>query len=173
MTTGISGDFVVEAKDPRSRWELAAICAGLTAVCVALVIWGGLVGLVCGLPGAVFFGAICLPYIVLRAIHPVPVLTIGPDGFTVRQYATDAGFVSWDEVHSIETGSRGAFSWIIVTLRDPMAFLKRHGRSRRALLRVNSDLRRGRVRIAGVQLSQPVGDVVQIMEARRNAVPGD
>ena len=152
---------------------MVAIGAGMTAVSVALVIWGGIAGLLGGLPGAVFFGAICLPYIVFRAVHPAPVLTVGSDGFTVRQYAVDVGFVAWDEVQGIETGSRGAFSWIMVTLRDPAAFLQRQRPVRRGLLRLNAGLKQGHVRIAGVRLSLPVGDVFQIMEARRNRVSGD
>jgi hypothetical protein len=47
VTAQLGGDFVVNAK---SRWALAAGAAGMTAACVALVIWGGLLGLVGGLP---------------------------------------------------------------------------------------------------------------------------
>src|SRR5580693_5920024 len=121
MTTDSPGDIVVEDEDAQGGWSLVAVCAGMSVASVALVIWGGLVGLVAGLPGVVFFGVICLPYIVFRAMHPVPVLSIGSDGFTVRQYAVDVGFVAWDGVQGIETDSLGAFSWIMVTLRDPAA----------------------------------------------------
>jgi hypothetical protein len=173
MTTDSSGDIVVEAEGAPGGWSVVAMCAGMSVACVALVIWGGVLGLAAGIPGVVFFGVICLPYIVFRAVHPVPMLTIGSDGFTVRQYAVDVGFVAWEEVQGIETDSRQAFSWIVVTLRDPAAFLQRHRLLRRALLRMNTGLKRGRVRIAGVSLSLPVGDVVQIMEARRSRAFGD
>ena len=145
--------------------------AGLTAVCIALVIWGGLVGLVGGLPGVVFFGAICLPYIVFRAVRPPSPLIVSTHGFTVNEYALDAGFISWEEVQSIETGSAGAFSWVVVRLRDPAAFVRRHRPVRRALLRLNSGLRRGYVRISGVRLPLPVSEVVAIMEAKRSGLP--
>jgi len=173
MTTDSPGDIVVEAEDAQGGWSLVAVCAGMSVASVALLIWGGLVGLVAGLPGVVFFGVICLPYIVFRALHPVPVLSIGSDGFTVRQYAVDVGFVAWDEVQGIETDSLGAFSWIMVTLRDPAAFLQRHRLRRRALLKLNAGLKQGHVRISGAGLSLPVDDLVQIMEARRNRALGD
>lgn len=169
----MTAEFVIGAEEAKGRWSLVAGCAGMTVACVALVIWGGLAGLLGGLLGVMFFGVICLPYIVFRAVRPAPVLTVGSDGFTVRQYAVNVGFVSWDEVQGIETGSRGAFSWIMVTLRDPAAFLQRHRPVRRALLRLNVGLKQGQVRIAVVHLSLAVGDVVQIMEARRNRVSGD
>lgn len=173
MTTDYSGDFVVKAEDAKGRWSLVAVCAGMTAACVALAIWGGLVGLIGGLPGSIFFGGLCLPYIVFIAVHPTPVLTVGSDGFAVRQYGVDVGFVAWDEVQGIETGSRGAFTWIMVTLRDPATFLQRHRPVRRALLQLNPGLKQGYVRIEGARLSLPVGEVVQIMEAKRSRVSGD
>jgi hypothetical protein len=72
VTAQLGGDFVVDADNAKSRWAVAAGAAGMTAACVALVIWGGLLGLVGGLPGVVFFGAICLPYIVFLAVRPCP-----------------------------------------------------------------------------------------------------
>jgi hypothetical protein len=109
VSAHLGGDFVVDADNAKSRWAVAAVAAGLTAVCIALVIWGGLVGLVGGLPGVVFFGAICLPYIVFRSVRPVSPLIVSTDGFTVHEYALDAGFISWEEVQSIETSSVGRF----------------------------------------------------------------
>jgi hypothetical protein len=50
VTAQLGGDFVVDADNAKSRWALAAGAAGMTAACVALVIWGGLLGLVGGLP---------------------------------------------------------------------------------------------------------------------------
>jgi hypothetical protein len=111
VTAQLGDDFVVDADNAKSRWAVLAMCAGMTAACIALVIWGGLVGLVGGLPGVVFFGAICLPYILFQALRPAPPLIVSTDGFTVNDYALDAGFISWEEVQSIETSSVGAFSW--------------------------------------------------------------
>jgi hypothetical protein len=171
VTAQLGGDFVVDADNAKERWAIAAAAVGLTAVCLALVIWGGLVGLVGGLPGVVFFGAVCLPYIMFRAIRPAPSLIVSTDGFTVSDYALDAGFISWQEVQSIETSSVGAFSWIVVKLWDPAAFVRRHRSVRRALLRLNSGLRRGYVRISGVRLPLPVSEVAAIMEAKRGGLP--
>jgi hypothetical protein len=170
VTARLSGDFVVDADNSKTRWALVAMDAGLTAVCVALVIWGGLVGLVGGLPGVVFFGAICLPYIVLRAVRPASPLIVSTDGFTVSQYAVDAGFVGWEEVQSIEASSVGAFSWVVVRLQDPAGFVRRHRPARRALLRLNSGLRRGNVRVSGAVLPLPVSEVAAIMEAKRSGL---
>ena len=167
----LGDDFVVDAGNAKSRWAVLAMCAGMTTVCVALVIWGGLVGLVGGLPGVVFFGAICLPYIVFRAVRPASPLIVSTDGFTVKQYAVDAGFIGWEEVQSIETSSVGAFSWVVVRLHDPVAFVRRHRLVRRVLLRLNSGLRRGYVRISGVRLPLPVSEVAAIMEAKRSGLP--
>lgn len=144
----------------------------MTMVGIALIIWAGLPGLVVGLLAVVFFGAICLPYIVFRAARPASPLIVGTDGFTVNQDALDVGFIRWEEVQSIETSSLGAFSWVVVTLRDPASFLGRHRPARRALLRLNSGLRRGYVRISGVRLPLPVSDVAAIMRTKRNGLPG-
>jgi hypothetical protein len=171
VTAQLGADFVVDADNAKSRWAVAAGAAGMTAVCVALVIWGGLLGLVGGLPGVVFFGAICLPYIVFLAVRPVPPLIVSADGFTVRQYALDAGFISWQEVQSIETSSVGAFSQVVVRLRDPVASVRRHRPVRRALLWLNSGLRRGYVRISGVRLPLPASEVAAIMEAKHSGRP--
>jgi hypothetical protein len=162
------GDFVVAADDAKSRWSVAIGCGAMTVGCAALVIWGGLVGLVVGLVGLVFFGAMCLPYIVLRAVRPQPPLVVGPDGFTTRQYALDAGFVAWAEVQSIEAGASGPLTWVLVTLGDPQSFVRRHRPVRRFLLRLNSGLRHGRIRIPGVQLPLSAGELARLMEARRN-----
>jgi hypothetical protein len=171
VTAQLGGDFVVDADNAKSRWAVAALVAGMTAVCIALVIWGGLVGLVGGLPGVVFFGAICLPYIVFRAVRPVSPLVVSTDGFTVHEYALDAGFIRWEEVQSIETSPVGAISSVVVRLRDPVAFVRRHRPVRRALLRLNSRLRRGYVRISGVRMPLPVSEVAAIMEAKRSGLP--
>lgn len=166
------GDFVVDIMSARDRWFIVAVTAGMTGVCVLLVIWGGVVGLIGGLPGAVFFGVICLPYIVVRALRPRPSLIVSADGLTSNGHALDMGFISWDEVESIGTTSRGAFSSIVVTLRDPDAFLRRHRPVRRVLLQLNGKARLATVRIPGVNLPLPVTDVAEIMEARRRAKNG-
>jgi hypothetical protein len=80
----------------------------------------------------------------------------------------DAGFVGWEEVQSIEARSVGAFSWVVVTLQDPAGFVRRYRPARRGLLRLNSGLRRGNVRISGVLLPLPVSEVAAIMEAKRS-----
>ena len=172
VTAELGGDFAVDADDSKSTWAVAAVAAGFTAGGVAMIIWAGLIGLVVGLLTVVFFGVICLPYIVFRAVRPPSPLIVSTDGFTVNEHALDAGFIRWDEVQSIETSSLGAFSWIIVTLRDPAAFVRRHRSGRRALLRLNSGLRRGYVRISGVRLPLPVTEVAAIMETKRNGLPG-
>ena len=74
-------------------------------------------------------------------------------------------------MQSIETSSIDAFSSVVVRLRDPVAFVRRHRAVRRALLRLNSGLRRGYVRISGVRLPPPVSEVAAIMEAKRSGLP--
>jgi hypothetical protein len=70
VTEEPGGDFIVGPLNARNRWSVVAMAVGLTAVCAALVIWGGLIGLIVGLPGLVFFGLLCLPVILFRAVHP-------------------------------------------------------------------------------------------------------
>ena len=107
-----------------------------------------------------------------RAVRPGHALVVGADGFTVNDHALDLGFISWNEVEGIETTSRGPFSWVVVKLRDPAGFLRRHRPVRRALLRLNGKARLSAVRIAGANLPLPVSDLAEIMEARRNGVSG-
>jgi hypothetical protein len=104
MTDVPGGDFVVGPPNAKDRWSVVAMAAGLTAVCVALAVWGRLPGLIVGSVGTVFFGLIGIPVVLLRAVHPQPALVVGADGFTINQDATDLGFISWDEVASIGAG---------------------------------------------------------------------
>jgi hypothetical protein len=172
MTIQPDGDFVFDFMSTKDRWYSVAIGVGMTTVSVLLVILGGVVSLIIGLIGVVFFGLMCLPYIVFRAIRPGHRLVVGADGFTVNDHALDLGFISWHEVEGIETTSRGPFSWVVVKLRDPAAFLRRHSPVRRALLRLNGKARLSAVRIAGVNLPVPVSDLAEIMKTRRNNVTG-
>jgi hypothetical protein len=166
VTQEPGGDLIVGPPKARDRWTVVAIGVGLTAVCAALVIWGGLIGLIGGLPGLVFFGALGLPVVTLRALRPAPELVVSADGFTLNQSATDMGFISWDEVESIGTTSLGGHSWVTVKLRDPDAFLRRQSAVRRVLLRMRGT-GRSTVRIPGVILPQPVSEVAAMMEAKR------
>jgi hypothetical protein len=166
VTEEPGGNFIVGPLNAKDRWSVVAITVGLTAACAALVIWGGLLGLIGGLPGLVFFGLLCLPVILFRAVHPEPELVVSADGFTVNQSATDMGFISWDEVESIGTSSLGGHSWVTVQLRDPDAFLRRHSAVRRVLMRLRGT-GRSTVRISGVILPRPVSEVAAIMEAKR------
>jgi hypothetical protein len=170
MTSGPGGDLIAGPLDAKNRWFVVAAAVGLTAVCVALVIWGGLIGLVGGLPGLLFFGALGLPVITYRAVHPAPELIVSTDGLTVNQHAVDMGFISWDEVESIGTTSLGGYSWVTVKLSDPDAFLRRQPAVRRVLLRLRGT-GRSAVRIPGVILPRPVSDVAAIMEAKRRSSP--
>lgn len=72
VTAELGGDFAVDADDSKSTWAVAAVAAGFTAGGVAMIIWAGLIGLVVGLLTVVFFGVICLPYIVFRAVRLRP-----------------------------------------------------------------------------------------------------
>jgi len=110
--------------------------------------------------------AVGMTTVVFRAVRPGHALVVSADGFTVNDYALDLGFVSWDEVGSIETTNRGPFLWIIVKLRDREAFLRRHRPLRRALLRLRGKSALATVRISGVKLPLPVSEVAQLMEAR-------
>jgi hypothetical protein len=166
VTEEPGGDFIVGPLNAKNRWSVVAVGVGLTAVCAALVIWGGLIGLIGGLPGLVFFGALGLPVATFRALRPEPELVVGADGFTLNQSATDMGFISWHEVESIGTTSLGGHSWVTVQLRDPDAFLRRHSAVRRVLLRMRGT-GRSTVRIPGVILPWPVTEVAAMMEARR------
>jgi hypothetical protein len=172
VTLPPDSDFVADIMPAKDRWFMVTVAAGMTGVCVLLIIWGGVVGLIGGLPGAVFFGVICLPFITRRALHPLPALVVSADGFTVNAHALDMGFISWDEVESIGTTSLGAFSRVVVKLRDPDAFLRRHRPVRRVLLELNGKAKLATVRIPGANLPLPVSDVAEIMEAKRRGKHG-
>jgi hypothetical protein len=166
------GDFVVDS--PASRdWRLGiAGGAVMTAVSILLAIWGGGPGLIIGLAGTVFFGLICLPLSLVRAARPRHDLVVTADGFTVDRGIADIGFVSWNEVQSIGTTSLGPVSFVLVRLRDPAAFVRRHGLVSRIPLRLLGQSRLRIVQISSQDLPMPVSEMARMMEARRTARSG-
>jgi hypothetical protein len=174
VTTEAVSDFVVAAEATRSRWGVVALCAGMTAVGVALILLGGLLGLVVGAAAVAFFGALCLPLILLWAIHPVPRLVISSTGITINRYAvSDSGMVGWDDVTTVGVASSGSLSWVSVTVSDPAEFLRRQPRARSALLRLNGWGRQPVVRVTSTALPVPAGDVAAAITARRGSPPDD
>jgi hypothetical protein len=163
------GDFVVDSRTVGDWRPRVAGGVVMTAGSILLAIWGGLSGLIVGLTGTVFFGLICLPLIVARAVRSGHDLVVGADGFTVDREILDIGFVSWDEVESIGTTSLGTVSLVLVRLRDPAAFLRRHRPLPRVLLRLFGMSRLRTIHISSLDLPMPVSEMAQLMEARRAA----
>ena len=172
MTIQPGSNLAVDFMSTKDRWSVVAMGSVMTTFSVLLAIFGGLAGLIAGLLGAVFFGLIWLPYIVFRAVRPGHALVVRADGFAINGAALDPGFISWNELESIETTSHVPFSSVAVKLRDPAAFLRRHRPVGQALLRLNGKARLSAVRIAGVNLPMPVSDRAQIIETRRHGVSG-
>jgi FtsP/CotA-like multicopper oxidase with cupredoxin domain len=172
VTTGLPDEIIAGPDNAKERWAVVAAGAGMTAVCIALMIWAGPVGFGIGIVGTVFFGMLCLPYIVFRALRPAPHLVIRADGLTLNRNAVDHGFIAWSEVADVAVGSLGAYSWVEVTLRDPDAFLRQHKVFRRALLRFNGSRTVGTVRIFGPHLPVSVADAAAMMQARLAASSG-
>jgi hypothetical protein len=122
VTEEPGGDFIVGPLNAKNRWSVVAMTVGLTAACAALVIWGGLLGLIGGLPGLVFFGLLCLPVILLRAVHPEPELVVSADGLTVNQSATDMGSsrgMRWRASGPVRSAvNRGCLSSCVIRTRS-------------------------------------------------------
>lgn len=174
VTTEAVGDLSVAAEATRGRWGAVAVCAAMTAGGVALIIFGGLLGLVVGAAVVAFFGALCLPLITLWAIHPVPRLVVSTAGITINRYAiSDTGVIGWEEVTTVGIASRGSLSWVSVTVRDPAEFLRRQPRGRRALLRLNRWGRLPVVRVTSVALPVPASNLAAAITARRGSPPDD
>jgi hypothetical protein len=174
VTTEAVSNFVVAAEATRSRWGAVAACAGMMAVGVVLITFGGLVGLVVGTAAVAFFGALCLPLIVMWAIHPVPRLVISSTGITINRYAiSDSGVVGWGDVTTVGVASKGSLSWVSVTVRDPAKLLCHQPGARRALLRLNGWGRLPVVRITSTALPVSASDLAAAITARRGSPPDD
>ncbi len=167
-----NGDLVVEFMNAKDRWFIAGACAAMTIVCLLLALFGGTVGLVVGIVGLIFFGVICLPYVVARAIRPGHALEVRADGFVANNFALDVGFVAWNEVASIDVETRGSLSSVVVRLVDPVALLRDRRPARRALLRLNHGAKRGIVRIPTTAFPVGAAALAEIMESRRGGVSG-
>jgi len=80
----------------------ALLSALMTAVCVAIVIGpfgGGLLGVVVGLPGALFFGAGTVA-LLRRWLGSGPTVYAGPDGVRDRRLAED--LIPWSTIQAME-----------------------------------------------------------------------
>jgi hypothetical protein len=174
VTTEAASDFVVAGDGTGTRWGLAAVCACFTAVGVALIIFGGLGGLVVGAAAVAFFGALGLPIFLFWVIHPIPRLAVNSTGITINRYAiSDCGMVGWDDVTTVGVASKGSSSFVSVTVRDPAEFLRCQPRPRRALLRLNGWGRLPVVRITSAPLPVSTSDLAAAISAGRGRPPDD
>lgn len=166
-------DFVVASEAARTRWVTVAICAGMTALGVAFIVFGGLlVVVVIGAAVVAFFGALGLPLVVLWAIHPVPLLIISTTGITINRYAiSDTGMVGWDDVTTVAVASKGSLSWVRVTVSNPAEFLRRQPRARRMLLRLNGWGRLPVVQVLSTGLQVSASDLAAAVTVRRGRPP--
>jgi hypothetical protein len=174
VATEAVSDFVVAADGTRSRLFLLAVSAGFTAVGIALIILGGLPGLVVGAAAVAFFGALGLPIFLFWVIHPIPRLAINSTGITINRYAiSDCGMVGWDDVTTVGAASKGSFSFVSITVRDPAEFLRRQPRARRVLLRLNGWGRLPVVRVTSSPLPVSASDLAAAITAGRGRPPDD
>jgi hypothetical protein len=97
------GERIVVDTPARQRWRLAVIGLILTGASAAVAgtrLDGGL-GLVAGILGLVIFGPLTVT-LLLRALRRTPALVLDADGFTDHATASAAGYVAWQDVHSID-----------------------------------------------------------------------
>jgi len=149
------------------RWRLALIGLIMTGLSAALAVtrpYGDL-GLAVGVIGLVFFGPITIS-LLLRAVRRTPVL-VG-DGFTDHATLAAAGFVRWDEVHSVSEQPFAGRIFVTVTVKDRAAFRRRLPAWRRPFLWMNQHLVRGDVFIPDSVLPMPPGDLVKMMRTFRH-----
>ncbi len=172
MTTEAVSDFVIGPDTAGLRWFVVAICAGFTAVGVVLIIFTGLLGIVVGAVAVAFFAVLGLPIMLPWAIHPRPRLLISPTGIWINRYAVnEVGVVGWEDVATVQVGSRGSFSYVSISVRDPAQFLRRQPLARRALLRLNGWSKKPDPHVISAPLPVPVSDLKAAITARRGTPP--
>jgi hypothetical protein len=166
-------EAAVVATPAGQRRRLALIGVIMTGASAALVATQpyGYLGLAVGLLGLVFFGPITLMAL-LRALRRAPVLVLGADGFTDRATLASAGFVPWQDVHSIDQRLFMGRGMVTVTMTDRDAFRRRRPAWRRALLRLNQVFVDADVFIPQNVLPMSTADLMHTMRARRRRAGG-
>jgi|SRR5450755_2837626 hypothetical protein len=165
------GERIVVGTPARQRWRLAVIGIVMTGLSAALAVtrpYGDL-GLVVGVLGLVFFGPLTLS-LLLRAARRTPALILDGDGFTDHATLAAAGFVRWEDVHSVseQPFAGRIFVTVTVTVADRAAFRRRLPAWRRPFLRINQHLAGGDVFIPDSVLPMPPGDLVKMMRTFRH-----
>src|SRR5450755_1072375 len=111
------GERIVVGTPARQRWRLAVIGIVMTGLSAALAVtrpYGDL-GLVVGVLGLVFFGPLTLS-LLLRAARRTPALILDGDGFTDHATLAAAGFVRWEDVHSVSEQPFAGRIFVTVTV---------------------------------------------------------
>src|SRR2546422_998397 len=96
----------------------------------------GYFGLAVGVLALGFFGPLTVS-LLFRAARRSPVLILDPDGFTDRATLTAAGFVRWEDVHSVGEQPFAGRVFVTVTVADRAAFRRRLSAWRRLFLGIN------------------------------------
>ena len=102
-----------------------------------------------------------------RSISRKPPLILAADGFTDRATLAGAGFVRWQDVHSIDEQLFMGRVFVTVTVADPAAFRRRQPAWRRAMLWLNHRLIAGDIFIPDTVLPMPPAELVRTMRALR------
>jgi hypothetical protein len=96
-----------------------------TVAGVALMLYGGIVGVVAGLLSVVFFGGLC-GYAFIRTVRGQGRLAIVADGLEIGLPGTRGHVVPWRDIQSISVTTIGSVEFTAVCLTDYRAF---HGLS--------------------------------------------
>lgn len=163
------GERIVVDTPARQRWRLAVmglILTGASAWIAVAEVYGDL-GLVVGILGLVLFGPLTVT-LLLRAARRTPALVLVAGGFTDHATASAAGFVAWQDVHSIDVRVFMGRAFVAVTVRDRAAFLRRLPAWRRALRAVNQHLVEGDVLIPENVLPMSAADLAKTMRSLRH-----
>jgi hypothetical protein len=163
------GERIVVSTPAGQRWRLAVIGVIMTGASAALVLAQpyGYLGLAVGVLGLVFFGPLTVS-LLLRAARRTPVLILDADGFTDRATLAAAGFVRWEDVHSIGEQPFAGRAFVTVTVADRAAFRRRLPAWRRPFLRINQHLVEGDVFIPASVLPMSPEDLVKTMRTLRH-----
>ena len=163
------GERIAIGTPAGQRWRLAVIGVIMTGASAALALTRpyGYLGLVVGVVGLVFFGPLTVS-LLFRAARHTPVLILDPEGFTDRATLAAAGFVRWEDVHSIGEQPFAGRVFVTVTVADRAGFRRRMPPWRRLFLGINRHLVPGDVFIPASVLPMPAGDLVKMMRTLRH-----
>lgn len=110
-----------------SPWRLALGALGIiafTVAGVALLLYGGIFGVVAGLLSIVFFGGMC-GYAFIRTVRGQGRLAIVENGLEIGLPGTLGHVVPWRDIESIGVTKIGSAEFTAVCLADYHAFLER------------------------------------------------